>query len=156
VLDARVKGDADALHPMAGHPPVNQTGAFRLGLPTACSGLLAIGLGVSLGLAPGPGRSDGLSAAGAGSAVEALVAGATQACRTSLASRYAADPASLEIWLIPGLRIAIESGELGSAAVRQEGLQFGWVLNGRPAPAPIGLCRTRGDGTVAAIEEQKD
>jgi hypothetical protein len=135
---------------------VNQTAAFRLGLPTACTGLLAIGLGVSLGLAPGPGRSDGLSAAGAGSAVEALVAGAAQACRTSLASRYAADPASLEIWLIPGLRIAIESGELGSAAVRQEGLQFGWVLNGRPAPAPIGLCRTRGDGTVAAIEEQKD
>ena len=151
-----MKGDADALHPMAGHPPVNQTGAFRLGLPTACTGLLAIGLGVSLGLAPGPGRSDGLSAAGAGGAVEALVAGAAQACRTSLASRYAADPASLEIWLIPGLRIAIESGDLGSAAVRREGLQFGWVLNGRPAPAPIGLCRTRGDGTVAAIEEQKD
>jgi hypothetical protein len=88
--------------------------------------------------------------------VEALVAGAAQACRTSLASRYAANPASLEIWLTPGLRIAIESGDLGSAAVRREGLQFGWMLKGRPAPAPIGLCRTRGDGTVAAIEEQKD
>jgi hypothetical protein len=69
--------------------------------------------------------------------VEALVAGAAQACRTSLASRYAANPASLEIWLTPGLRIAIESGDLGSAAVRREGLQFGWMMNGRPAPAPI-------------------
>ena len=141
---------------MAGHPPLNRTGALRLGFPTACPRLLAIGLGVALGLAAGPGRTDGLTAAGADSAVEALVAGAAQACRTSLASRYAADPASLEIWLTPGLRIAIESGDLGSAAVRREGLQFGWMLHGRPAPAPIGLCRTRGDGTVAAIEEQKD
>ena len=141
---------------MAGHPPVNQTWALQLGLPTTGTGLLAIGLGVALGLAAGPGRTVDLTAAGADSAVEALVAGAAQACRTSLASRYAADPASLEIWLTPGLRIAIESGDLGSAAVRREGLQFGWMLHGRPAPAPIGLCRTRGDGTVAAIEEQKD
>ena len=141
---------------MAGHPTVNRTGAHRRGLPPACTGLLAIGLGVSLGLAAGPGRTAGLIAAGADAAVEALVAGAAQACRTSLASRYAAEPASLEIWLTPGLRIAIDSGDLGSAAVRREGLQFGWMLNGRPAPAPIGLCRTRGDGTVAAIEEQKD
>jgi len=137
---------------MAGHPSVNRTGALRLALSTTC-----IGLGLSLGLAAGPGRTGGLTAAaGADSAVEALVAGAAQACRTALASRYAADPASLEIWLTPGLRIAIDSGDLGSAAVRREGLQFGWMLNGRPAPAPIGLCRTRGDGTVAAIEEQKD
>jgi hypothetical protein len=141
---------------MAGHPPLNRTGALRLGFPTACTRLLAIGLGVAMGLAAGPGRTGGLTAAGADGAVEAQVAGAAQACRTSLASRYAADPASLEIWLTPGLRIAIDSGELGSAAVRREGLQFGWMLNGRPAPAPIGLCRTRGDGTVAAIEEQKD
>ena len=140
---------------MAGHPPVNRTGALRLGLPTTCTGL-AIGLGISLGLAAGPGRTDGLSAAGADSAVEALVAGAAQACRTSLASRYQADPANLEIWLTPGLRIAIEGGELGLAALRREGLQFGWMLRGRPAPAPIGLCRTRGDGSVAALEEQKD
>ena len=141
---------------MAGHPPVNRTGALRLGLPTACIGPLAIGLGLSLGLAAGPGRSGGLTAAGADGAVETLVASAAQACRTALASRYTADPASLEIWLTPGLRIAIDSGDLGSAAVRREGLQFGWMLNGRPAPAPIGLCRTRGDGTVAAIEVQKD
>jgi hypothetical protein len=141
---------------MPGHPPANRTGALRLGLPSTCSGLLTIGLGLSLGLAVGPGRSGGLTAAGADGAVEALVASAAQACRTALASRYAADPASLEIWLTPGLRIAIDSGELGSAAVRREGLQFGWMLNGRPAPAPIGLCRTRGDGTVAAIEVQKD
>ena len=141
---------------MASHPPVNRTGALRLGLPTTGTGLLAIGLGVTLVLAAGPGRTGDLTAAGADGALEALVAGGAQACRTSLASRYAADPASLEIWLTPGLRIAIESGELGSAAVRREGLQFGWMLRGRPAPAPIGLCRTRGDGTVAAIEEQKD
>ena len=141
---------------MAGHPPVNRTGALRLALPTACSGLLAIGLGLSLGLASGPGRSGGLTEARADGAVEALVDTAVRACRTALASRYAADPASLEIWLTPGLRIAIDSGELGSAAVRREGLQFGWMLNGRPAPAPIGLCRTREDGTVAAIEVQKD
>jgi len=95
-------------------------------------------------------------ATGAEAAAEALVADASQACRSSLASRYGADPASLEIWLTPGLRIAIDSGQLGLAAVRREGLQFGWMLRGRPAPAPIGLCRTRGDGTVAAIEEQKD
>jgi hypothetical protein len=88
--------------------------------------------------------------------VEGLVARAAQACRTSLASRYQADPANLEIWLTPGLRIAIEGGELGLAALRREGLQFGWMLRGRPAPAPIGLCRTRGDGSVAALEEQKD
>ena len=84
------------------------------------------------------------------------MARAAQACRTSLASRYQADPANLEIWLTPGLRIAIEGGELGLAALRREGLQFGWMLRGRPAPAPIGLCRTRGDGSVAALEEQKD
>ena len=88
--------------------------------------------------------------------MEALVVGAAQACRTSLVSRYGADPASLDIWLTPGLRIAIDGGELGLAAVRREGLQFGWMLRGRPAPAPIGLCRTSGDGRVAAIEEQKD
>ena len=141
---------------MAGHPPVNRTGALRLGLPMTCTDLLAAGLGVALVLSVGPGRSSDLPAGGADGGVEALVAGASKACRTSLASRYAADPATLEIWLTPGLRIAIEGGELGTSAVRREGLQFGWMLQGRPAPAPIGLCRTRGDGTVAAIEEQKD
>jgi hypothetical protein len=116
--------------------------------------LVAAGLAVVLGLAGAPLSSAELPAADGG--IEALVAGAAEACRTSLASRYAADPSSLEIWLTPGQRIAIDNGELGDAAVRREGLQFGWMVHGRPAPAPIGLCRTRGDGTVAAIDEQKD
>jgi len=141
---------------MAGHLPLNRSGARRQGLPKASVDLLAAGLLAALVLGAGQGRTSDLPATGADSAVEALVAEAAQSCRTSLASRYAADPASLEIWLTPGLRIAIESGDLGSAALRREGLQFGWMLRGRPAPAPIGLCRTRGDGTVAAIEEQKD
>ena len=142
--------------PMAGHLPVNRSGALRQGLPRASVGLLSAGLLAALGLGAGQGRTSDLPATGAEATVEALVAGAAEACRTSLASRYGAEPASLEIWLTPGLRIAIDGGELGLAAVRREGLQFGWMLPGRPAPAPIGLCRTRGDGTVAAIEEQKD
>jgi len=141
---------------MAGLTPVNTIRALRLGLPRTCPALLVAGLGVALGVAAGPARSAELPAAGSDGSVELLVDGAAQACRTSLASRYAAEPASLEIWLTPGLRIAIDAGELGAAAVRRDGLQFGWMLLGRPAPAPIGLCRTRGDGTVAAIEEQKD
>ena len=146
---------------MAGHPPLTRTGATRKGLSRTCTGLLGASLlGASLladlGLGAGQGKTNDQPAAGTDAAVEGLVAGAAQACRTSLASRYQADPANLEIWLTPGLRIAIEGGELGLAAVRREGLQFGWMLRGRPAPAPIGLCRTRGDGTVAAIEEQKD
>lgn len=107
-------------------------------------------------MGPALGQTSPRAAAGADAAIEALVSSAAQACRTSLASRYSADPASLEVWLTPGQRIAIDSGELGQAAVRREGLQFGWLLRGRPAPAPIGLCRTRGDGSVAGIEEQKD
>lgn len=107
-------------------------------------------------MGPALGQTSPIAAAGADAAIEALVSSAAEACRTSLASRYSADPASLEVWLTPGQRIAIDSGELGQAAVRREGLQFGWLLRGRPAPAPIGLCRTRGDGSVAGIEEQKD
>ena len=156
-----MKGDADPLHPMAGHPPMTRTGATRTGLSRTCTGLLGASLLgasllVDLGLGAGQGRTNDQPAAGTDAAVEGLVAGAAQACRTSLASRYQADPANLEIWLTPGLRIAIEGGELGLAALRREGLQFGWLLRGRPAPAPIGLCRTRGDGSVAALEEQKD
>ena len=142
---------------MAGYPPVNRTGALRRGLPRTCACLLLGScLVAGLGLGADQGRSSDLPATGAEAAAEALVASAAQACRSSLASRYGADPASLEIWLTPGLRIAIDSGQLGLAAVRREGLQFGWMLRGRPAPAPIGLCRTRGDGMVATIEEQKD
>lgn len=156
-----MKGDADPLHPMACHPPVTRTRATRTGLSRTCTGLLGASLlGASLlgdlGLGAGQGRTNDQPAAGTDAAVEGLVARAAQACRTSLASRYQADPANLEIWLTPGLRIAIEGGELGLAALRREGLQFGWMLRGRPAPAPIGLCRTRGDGSVAALEEQKD
>jgi len=141
---------------MAAHPPVNRPAALRQGLPRTTAGLLGAGLWVALGLGAGQGRTSDLPAAGADAAVESLVSGAAQACRTSLVSRYGADPASLDSWLTPGLRIAIDGGELGLAAVRREGLQFGWMLRGRPAPAPIGLCRTSGDGRVAAIEEQKD
>ena len=142
--------------PMVGRLPVNRTGTLRQSLPRTSAGLLAAGLLAALGLVAGQGRTSDLPATGAEATVEALVASAAEACRTSLASRYGAEPASLEIWLTPGLRIAIDGGELGMAAVRREGLQFGWMLRGRTAPAPIGLCRTRGNGTVAAIEEQKD
>jgi len=141
---------------MAAHPPVNRPAALRQGLPRTTAGLLGAGLWATLVLGAGQGRSSDLPAAGADAVVEALVAGAAEACRTSLASRYRADPASLDIWLTPGLRIAIDGGDLGVSAVRREGLQFGWMLRGRPAPVPIGLCRTSGDGTVASIEEQKD
>jgi len=156
-----VKGDADPLRTMAGHPPATWTGATRKGLSRTCANLLGAsllgaGLLADFGLSAGQSRTNDQPAVGTDAAVEGLVAGAAQACRTSLASRYKADPANLEIWLTPGLRIAIEGGELGLAALRREGLQFGWMLHGRPTPAPIGLCRTRGDGSVAALEEQKD
>ena len=141
---------------MAAHPPEKRPGAFRQSLPRTTARLLGAGLWAVLGLGAGQGRTSDLPAAVADVAVEALVAGAAQACRSSLASRYGADPASLDIWLTPGLRIAIDGRELGLAAVRRQGLQFGWMLRGRPAPAPIGLCRTSGDGTVASLEEQKD
>jgi hypothetical protein len=88
--------------------------------------------------------------------VEQLVNHGAQSCGTALASRYGVEPASVDVWLTPGLRIAIDSGEMGVEGIRREGLQFGWILRGRPAPAPIGLCRTQGNGSVAAIEEQKD
>jgi hypothetical protein len=45
---------------------------------------------------------------------------------------------------------------MGAASLSSNGLAFGWMLRGRPAPAPIGLCRTKGDGRVIAIEQQPD
>lgn len=79
-----------------------------------------------------------------------------RACSSALASRFSVEPGSVDVWLTPGLRIAIDSGEIGRGELEREGLQFGWMVRGRPAPAPIGLCRTRGNGSVLAIEEQKD
>jgi len=88
--------------------------------------------------------------------VEALIRAASLACVNGLASRFQAEAASVDVWLTPGLRIAIEGGEMGAASLSSNGLAFGWMLRGRPAPAPIGLCRTKGDGRVIAIEQQPD
>lgn len=92
----------------------------------------------------------------ADAAVQALVGRAEQACREGLARRFAVPPASVDLWLTPGLRIAIEAGEADLAGLRREGLAFGWMLPQKPAPAPIGLCRTSGAGAVVAIEQQPD
>jgi hypothetical protein len=62
----------------------------------------------------------------------------------------------VDVWLAPGLAIAIEEGSLPLAALRRDGLQLGWMVRGKPAPVPIGLCRSDGRGAVRAIEEQKD
>jgi len=89
-------------------------------------------------------------------ATQALVEVATLACRTALARRYGAAAEQVEVWLAPAIAIAIESGQLALPALRRDGLQFGWMVRGKPAPLPIGLCRTDGAGAVKAIEEQKD
>jgi len=89
-------------------------------------------------------------------ATQALVEVATLACRTALARRYGAAAEQVEVWLAPAIAIAIESGELALPALRRDGLPLGWMVRGKPAPLPIGLCRTDGAGAVKAIEEQKD
>jgi len=89
-------------------------------------------------------------------ATQALVEAATLACRTALARRYGAAAEQVEVWLAPAMAIAIESGELALPALRRDGLQLGWMVRGKPAPLPIGLCRTDGAGAVKAIDEQKD
>ena len=89
-------------------------------------------------------------------AAQPLVEAALAACRTALVQRYAAAPEQVDVWLAPGLSIAIEDGSLPLAVLRREGLQLGWMVRGKPAPVPIGLCRTDGGGAVRAIEEQKD
>jgi len=89
-------------------------------------------------------------------ATQALVEVATLACRTALARRYGAAAEQVEVWLAPAMAIAIESGELALPALRRDGLQLGWMVRGKPAPVPIGLCRTDGAGAVKAIDEQKD
>ena len=89
-------------------------------------------------------------------ATQALVEAATLACRTALARRYGAASEQVEVWLAPAMAIAIESGELALSALRRDGLQLGWMVRGKPAPLPIGLCRTDGAGAVKAIDEQKD
>jgi len=89
-------------------------------------------------------------------AAQPLVEAALAACRTALTQRYAAAPEQVDVWLAPGLAIAIEDGSLPLAALRRDGLQLGWMVRGKPAPMPIGLCRSDGLGAVRAIEEQKD
>lgn len=98
------------------------------------------------------------ASAGSSSAVAAqpLVEAALAACRQALAQRYSAGSEQVDVWLAPGLAIAIEEGSLPLAALRRDGLQLGWMVRGKPAPVPIGLCRTDGRGAVRAIEEQKD
>lgn len=89
-------------------------------------------------------------------ALQAVVGRAQQACREALARRFNSPASGVDVWLTPGLRIAIEAGEAGLADLRRNGLEFGWMLPERPAPAPIGLCRTSGEGRVVAIEQQPD
>ena len=89
-------------------------------------------------------------------AAHPLVEAAIAACRTALVQRYAAAPEQVDVWLAPGLSIAIEDGSLPLVALRRDGLQLGWMVRGKPAPVPIGLCRSDGSGAVRAIEEQKD
>jgi hypothetical protein len=89
-------------------------------------------------------------------AIQTLVETAAAACRASLARRFSTSTEQVETWLVPGLAIAIESGETGLGTLRREGLQFGWMVHGKPNPLPIGVCRTDGAGGVNAIEEQKD
>ena len=94
--------------------------------------------------------------AAADPAVQAIVERAQQACRDALARRFSSPASSVEVWITPGLRIAIEAGATGLADLRRNGLEFGWMLPQKPAPAPIGLCRTSGEGRVVAIEQQPD
>ncbi|MFM7269438.1 MAG: hypothetical protein ACKOZT_12800 [Cyanobium sp.] len=89
-------------------------------------------------------------------AVQALVGEAARACRTALQIRFSASAALLEIWLVPTQAIAIESGEATLPRLRRQGLDFGWMVRGRPDPLPIGVCRTNGEGVVAGIQEQKE
>lgn len=89
-------------------------------------------------------------------AVQALVAEASRACRTALQGRFSASAEQLEIWLVPTQAIAIENGDATLPLLRRQGLDFGWMVRGRPDPLPIGVCRTHGDGAVAGIQEQKE
>lgn len=89
-------------------------------------------------------------------ALRDLVEAGSTACRAALARRFATIPDRVDAWLVPGLAIAIEAGERNLAALRREGLAFGWIVRGRPDPLPIGLCRTDGQAAVLAIEEQKE
>jgi hypothetical protein len=88
--------------------------------------------------------------------VQRLLATAADACRGTLARRYATSPPRVQAWLVPGLTIAIEAGERSLASLRRDGLAFGWMVLGKPDPLPIGVCRTDGAGAVRAIEVQPD
>ena len=89
-------------------------------------------------------------------ALASLIEAAGAACRAALARRFATAPQQLEIWLVPGLAIAIEAGERNLAAVRRDGLDFGWMVHGKPDPLPIGVCRTDGGGSLRSIAQQPD
>jgi hypothetical protein len=85
-----------------------------------------------------------------------LVASAADACRSALARRFATSPPRVQAWLVPSLTIAIEAGDSSLAALRRDGLAFGWMVLGKPDPLPIGVCRTDGAAAVRAIEVQPD
>ncbi len=89
-------------------------------------------------------------------ALQRLVASAADACRSALARRFATSPPRVQAWLVPSLTIAIEAGDSSLAALRRDGLAFGWMVLGKPDPLPIGVCRTDGAAAVRAIEVQPD
>jgi len=103
-------------------------------------------------LAPSPAAADPLLVEGP---LQGVVRAGGEACRSALARRFNARADSVQVWVAPGLRIALEGGA-GAAELGRGGLEFGWMLPERPAPAPIGLCRTSGEGRVLAIEQQPD
>jgi hypothetical protein len=89
-------------------------------------------------------------------ALQRLVASAAEACRSALARRFATRSPQVQAWLVPSLTIAIEAGDTSLAALRRDGLAFGWMVLGKPDPLPIGVCRTDGAAAVRAIEVQPD
>jgi len=85
-----------------------------------------------------------------------LLDSANRACRSALARRFGTGSEMVEAWLVPGLTIAIESGVRTLPELRRGGLEFGWMVRGRPDPLPIGVCRTDGSAVVRSIEQQPD
>jgi len=103
-------------------------------------------------------RPGSVSAAGRAldPALQQLLESADRACRIALARRFSTGTESVEAWLVPGLLIAIESGARSLPELRREGLEFGWMVRGRPDPLPIGVCRTDGSAAVRSIVQQPD
>ena len=136
--------------------PVNPCSLIRRPVARAGSRALVAALALTAPLAAGAQPSAPGFAPSPAAVVEELVNGAALACSTALAQRFGVATARVDVWLTPGQRIAIEDGAIRAGDVRRDGLQFGWMLRDHAAPAPIGLCRTGGNGRVEAIEEQKD